>query len=145
MNYFLFVLKEIIQSSPAKSIYFLFLRYPRTFLHSLLTLLGVTPSQQGSNFAWKKAFHPKMQKAEEHETKESTTDPESGYYVKGEREKQFAYSCHTACDRHGFILRMIVTPSNVHDSIVFPSISQTVTQHFGHYSQSSPTLPIRLC
>ena len=79
----------------------------------------------------KKPFTPKMKKAEEHETKESTTDPESGYYVKGEREKQFAYSCHTACDRHGFVLGMIVTPGNVHDSIVFPALLQTVTHHFG--------------
>jgi len=79
----------------------------------------------------KKPFTPKMTKAEEHETKESTTDPESGYYVKGEREKQFAYSCHTACDRHGFVLGMIVTPGNVHDSIVFPALLQTVTHHFG--------------
>lgn len=39
----------------------------------------------------KKPFTPKMKKAEEHETKKSTTDPESGYYVKGEREKQFVY------------------------------------------------------
>lgn len=79
----------------------------------------------------KKPFTPKMKKVEEHETKESTTDPESGYYVKGEREKQFAYSCHTACDRHGFVLGMIVTPGNVHDSIVFPALLQTVTHHFG--------------
>ena len=27
----------------------------------------------------------------------SKADPESGYYVKGEREKQFAYSAHTSC------------------------------------------------
>lgn len=51
--------------------------------------------------------------------------------MKGEREKQFAYSCHTACDRHGFVLGMIVTPGNVHDSVVFPSLLQTVTEHFG--------------
>lgn len=46
----------------------------------------------------------------------STSDPESGYYVKGEKEKQFAYSAHTACDDNGFILTTVVTPGNVHDS-----------------------------
>lgn len=46
----------------------------------------------------------------------SQVDPESGYYVKTEREKQFAYSAHTVCDEHGFILDVIVTPGNVHDS-----------------------------
>lgn len=46
----------------------------------------------------------------------STSDPESGYYVKGEREKQFAYSAHTACDDNGFVLSIVVTPGNIHDS-----------------------------
>nr|MBO1340901.1 hypothetical protein [Enterococcus sp. 665A] len=42
------------------------------------------------------------------ERKISKADPESGYYVKGEREKQFAYSAHTACDEHGFVLDVVV-------------------------------------
>ncbi|EOH86294.1 hypothetical protein I588_05218 [Enterococcus pallens ATCC BAA-351] len=42
------------------------------------------------------------------ERKISKADPESGYYVKGEREKQFAYSAHTACDKHGFVLDVMV-------------------------------------
>ncbi|MEB6216244.1 IS5/IS1182 family transposase, partial [Mammaliicoccus sciuri] len=36
--------------------------------------------------------------------KVSTTDPEAGYYVKGEREKQFAYSLHSCVDKNGFII-----------------------------------------
>ena len=44
------------------------------------------------------------------ERKISKADPESGYYVKGEREKQFAYSAHTSCDDNGFILSTIITP-----------------------------------
>jgi transposase/transcription elongation factor Elf1 len=48
--------------------------------------------------------------------KTSTSDPESGYYVKGEKEKQFAYSAHTACDDNGFVLGTLVTPGNIHDS-----------------------------
>ncbi|WP_336047179.1 transposase, partial [Solibacillus ferritrahens] len=40
----------------------------------------------------KKPFPPeKFEKEEWKEIKESTTDPESGYYVKDERTKQFAY------------------------------------------------------
>ncbi|MES6927194.1 transposase, partial [Cutibacterium acnes] len=38
------------------------------------------------------------------EVKVSTTDPESGLFVKGEKERVFAYSFHTACDRNGFVL-----------------------------------------
>lgn len=66
--------------------------------------------QEGKKpFVWKE---PK----EEKDIKISRTDPESGYYVKGEREKQFAYSFHTACDKNGFILETLVTPGNIHDS-----------------------------
>lgn len=56
----------------------------------------------------------------------SVADPESGYYVKGEREKQFAYSAHTACDDHGFILDIILSPGNVHDSQVAIDLIQKV-------------------
>jgi len=63
----------------------------------------------------KKPFSPdKFEKEEMKEIKKSTTDPESGYYVKDERTKQFAYSFHAAADRHGFILGSIVTPGNIH-------------------------------
>ncbi|MCK0473999.1 transposase, partial [Halalkalibacter sp. APA_J-10(15)] len=62
---------------------------------------------------------PPRAKDTSREVKESTTDPESGYYVKSEREKMFAYSFHTACDSNGFVLGTVVTPANVHDSQVF--------------------------
>ena len=42
----------------------------------------------------------------------STTDPDSGLFVKGEHKRQFAYEAHTACDRHGFVLETVVTPGN---------------------------------
>ncbi len=54
-------------------------------------------------------------KDESKEMKEITTDPKSGYYVKDERTKQFAYSFHAATDRNGFLLGTIVTPGNTHD------------------------------
>ena len=60
------------------------------------------------------------------ERKISKADPESGYYVKGEREKQFAYSAHTSCDDNGFVLSTIVTPGNIHDSqVAFQLVKQS--------------------
>lgn len=60
------------------------------------------------------------------EVKESTTDPESGYFVKNERERLFAYSYHTACDQNGFVLGAVVEPSHVHDSQVFEELFEQV-------------------
>lgn len=56
------------------------------------------------------------------EVKISKTDPEAGLFYKNEKEKCFAYSLHTACDKRGFIVSHKVTPGNVHDSQVFESI-----------------------
>ncbi len=68
---------------------------------------------------------PKKKSQEEKEIKISNTDPESGYYVKGEREKQFAYSFHTACDTNGFILSSITILGNIHDSqLLIPLIEK---------------------
>ncbi|AND41005.1 IS1182 family transposase [Cytobacillus oceanisediminis] len=76
----------------------------------------------------KKPIPPdKFDKEEYKEIKESTTDPESGYYVKDERTKQFAYSFHAAADRNGFVLGAIVTPGNTHDShILEPLVEQVI-------------------
>ena len=41
---------------------------------------------------------------------ESTTDPESGVFHKGEHKKCFAYEGHTVCDRRGYVLETEVTP-----------------------------------
>ena len=93
------------------------------------------------------------------ERKINKVDPESGYYVKGEREKQFAYSAHTSCDDNEFVLSTIVTPGNIHDSQVafqlvkqskslFPEINCVVadagyrTPKFVHFLSH---LYIRLC
>ncbi|WP_042458483.1 IS1182 family transposase, partial [Neobacillus dielmonensis] len=78
----------------------------------------------------KKPFPPdKFEKEENKEIKESTTDPESGYYVKDERTKQFAYSFHTAADRNGFVLGTIVTPGNVHDSTMLEPLVEKVIEN----------------
>lgn len=56
------------------------------------------------------------------EQKVSTTDPESGWFHKGEHEEVFAYNIQTGCDKHGWILGFTVHPANEHDSKTFPSI-----------------------
>ena len=80
----------------------------------------------------KKPFPPdKFDKEEYKEIKESTTDPESGYYVKDERTKQFAYSFHAAADRHGFVLGTTVTPGNIHDSHMLEPLVEKVIKEVG--------------
>ena len=80
----------------------------------------------------KKPFPPeKFEREEMKEIKESTTDPESGYYVKDERTKQFAYSFHAATDEKGFVLGSIVTPGNVHDSHLLQPLVEKVIAHVG--------------
>src|SRR5574342_1181785 len=77
----------------------------------------------------KKPFPPdKFDKEELKEIKESTTDPESGYYVKDERTKQFAYSFHAATDEKGFVLGTIVTPGNVHDSHMLQPLVERIME-----------------
>ena len=56
------------------------------------------------------------------EIKASTTDPESGWFHKGEHKQVFAYSVQTACDKHGWVLGFTVNPGNEHDSRTFKGI-----------------------
>ena len=58
----------------------------------------------------------------------STTDPDSGMFVKGEHERQFAYEAHTACDSRGFVLGVEVTAGNVHDSVAWDTLYDNVTR-----------------
>ncbi len=60
----------------------------------------------------------------------STTDPDSGMFVKGEYERQFAYEAHTACDKNGYILGVEVSAGNIHDSVAFDWIYDQVTTRF---------------
>ena len=57
----------------------------------------------------------------------STTDPDSGMFVKGEHERQFAYEAHTACDKRGFVLGVEVTAGNVHDRVAWDAIYDAAT------------------
>ena len=56
---------------------------------------------------------------EEKTRKYSTTDPESGWFRKGEHKHVSAYAVETACDRNGWILGYTVHPGNEHDSRTF--------------------------
>lgn len=56
------------------------------------------------------------------EQKQSTTDPESGWFHKGEHKSVFAYSIQTACDENGWLLDYTVHPGNEHDSRTFPQL-----------------------
>ncbi len=60
----------------------------------------------------------------------STTDPESGLFVKGEHKRQFAYEAHTACDKNGFVLETVVTPGNVHDSVAFDYVYDRLVENY---------------
>ena len=52
----------------------------------------------------------------------STTDPESGWFRKGEHKHVFAYAIETACDKNGWILGYTVNPGNEHDSRTFKGL-----------------------
>ncbi|MBQ3979478.1 MAG: IS1182 family transposase [Lachnospiraceae bacterium] len=56
------------------------------------------------------------------EERMSTTDPESGWFHKGDHKEVFAYSIETACDKHGWILGYTVSPGNMHDSKTFKGL-----------------------
>lgn len=60
------------------------------------------------------------------EITQSTTDPESGLFHKGEHKKCFAYGAHTVCDKNNFILEVEVTPGNIHDSVVFDTVNSAI-------------------
>lgn len=63
-----------------------------------------------------------------HEIKVSTTDPESGWFHKGEHKQVFAYGVQTACDQHGWIIDYTVSPANLHDSRTFEGIYEKVSK-----------------
>ncbi len=53
------------------------------------------------------------------EQKQSETDPESGWFHKGEHKEVFAYSVQAACDENGWLLGYSIRPGNEHDSQTF--------------------------
>ena len=57
----------------------------------------------------------------------STTDPESGWFRKGEHKHVFAYGIETACDKNGWIIDFTVNPGNEHDSRTFKGLYDKLT------------------
>lgn len=76
------------------------------------------PSQGGGSFSEYTDDLPKDSKI----IKESTTDPESGWFRKGEHKNVFAYAVETACDKNGWIIDYTVNPGNLHDSRTFKGL-----------------------
>jgi transposase len=65
------------------------------------------------------------QKKEKH-SKKSTSDPESGWFRKGEHKHVFAYSVETVCEQNGIILGYSVHPGNENDGKTFPTVFEKV-------------------
>ena len=60
----------------------------------------------------------------------STTDPECGYFVKGEKEKQMAYVAQVVCDENGYALDCDVVAGNIHDSQACRPVLERVLKNY---------------
>lgn len=80
----------------------------------------------------KKSLKP-AKKSEAKEKKISMTDPESGWFHKGEHKEVFAYSAQVACDKHGWAVAYTVEAGNVHDSQAFPALFSKLEPFSPHY------------
>jgi transposase len=67
------------------------------------------------------------QKKEKH-VKKSTSDPESGWFHKGEHKHVFAYSIETVCEQNGVILGYSVHPGNENDGKTFPVVFEKIEE-----------------
>lgn len=65
-------------------------------------------------------------KQEKH-IKKSTSDPDSGWFRKGEHKHVFAYSVETACEQNGIVLGYSVHPGNENDGKTFPALAEKLT------------------
>lgn len=63
-------------------------------------------------------------------TKSSKTDPDSGYYHKGEHEKCFAYTHQAFSDENGFVLACSTNPGNMHDSVAFDEVYDELIEEY---------------
>ena len=64
------------------------------------------------------------------QTKQSPVDPESGVFHKGEKEKCYAYSHQTFCDKNGYVLVSETVPGNVHDNQSFFTAYEILQKKF---------------
>ncbi len=60
------------------------------------------------------------------EQKQSKTDPESGWFHKGDHKEEFAYGVQSVCERNGWVLGYSIHPGNEHDSRTFISLYEKV-------------------
>ncbi len=89
-----------------------------------------TPPKKKRDNTSKKKLKKQKKEAKKKTVTKSTTDPDCGLFVKGDHKKQLAYEAHTACDIHGYVLGVEVTPGNVHDSVAFDDVYDAVTEKF---------------
>lgn len=73
----------------------------------------------------------KKEKIATKEIKVSTSDPDCGYFHKGEKEKCFAYNVNIASDRQGYVLGISVDPGNIHDSVAFDHLKDYMDYLYG--------------
>lgn len=76
------------------------------------------------NTSKKKAARRKQEK----HVKKSTSDPDSGWFRKGEHKHVFAYSVETVCEQNGVILGYSVHPGNENDSKTFPAVFEKIAE-----------------
>ena len=71
---------------------------------------------------------------EEKHIKESTTDKESGYYHRDNKEKGFMYLDHrTVDDKCNIIVDCYITKGNVHDSVPYIERMEYIKNKYGFY------------
>ena len=83
----------------------------------------------------KKPLKEKEKEPEMITQKVSTTDPDSGWFHKGEHKQVFAYAANTCCDKNNYVLDFEVTAGNVHDSVSFWHLYRRLRQNrkYGKY------------
>ena len=68
----------------------------------------------------------KQAKKKEKHVKKSKSDPESGWFRKGEHKHVFAYSVQTVCDINGVVLGYSTHPGNDNDGKTFPEVFKKI-------------------
>jgi hypothetical protein len=80
----------------------------------------------------KKSLEP-AKESEAELKKTSTTDPESGWFHKGEHKEVFAYNAQVGCDKHGWALAYNIDAGNVHDSQAFFALFEQLERFQSDY------------
>ena len=87
------------------------------------------PKPSGSGKANKNTSRKKQaRRKKERHIKVSVSDPESGWFRKGEHKNVFAYNVQTACDASGVILGYSVHPGNENDGKTFPAVLEKIEE-----------------